>query len=67
MIKTGDVVLVRLFNTPDARFFGQSFEAVVIGEVEPYRASSAEKRFCIRRTTENDIMTVTRKEIRRTL
>ncbi len=59
-LQVGDRVKVRLYNTPDRRFYGQTFEATIV----PMPSSLTVRRDFTVRDNGGVTLTVWRKEIR---
>jgi hypothetical protein len=67
-LKVGSKVLCRYFNTPDNRFYGESFEAEVLAtdndKTQNYRPA---RPYLVKRSDDGRMITLLRKEIKRVL
>lgn len=63
-LKAGDKVICQYYNTPDTRFYGSTFEAVIIS-VNALEEYTPPRQFAVKRLDDERIVTVHRREIRR--
>lgn len=63
-LKIGDKVICQFYNTPDHRFYGRTFEAVIIS-TNAREEYTPPRQFAVRRTLDNTVVTLDRREILR--
>lgn len=67
-LKIGSKIQCRYFNTPDKRFYGESFVAEVITiDNDKTKLYLPARQYVVKRLDDNRMVTVLRKEIKRVL
>lgn len=62
-LKVGDTVICKYYNTPDKRFYGETFQAVIIENRQGAYPYNPPRDYAVQRADDGRIVTLDRREI----